>query len=71
MPEVKKRGEEADSKKNLEIFFQEDVQKLKMPEIEKKMQLMNDNKNMLSVYLAREITEENGEVVNGRDIWEE
>ena len=42
-----------------------------MPEIEKKMQLMNDNKNMLSVYLAREITEENGEVVNGRDIWEE
>ena len=71
LPEVKKRGEEADSKKNLEIFFQEDVQKLKMPEIEKKMQLMNDNKNMLSVYLAREITEENGEVVNGRDIWEE
>ena len=71
LPEVKKQGEKEDSKKNLEIFFQEDVQKLKMPEIEKKMQLMNDNKNMLSVYLAREITEENGEVMNGRDIWEE
>lgn len=71
LPEIKKRGEDIDSKKNLEIFFQKDVQKLNMPEIDKKMQLMKDNKNMLSVYLAREITEENGEVVNGREIWEE
>lgn len=71
LPEVKKRGEEVDSKKNLEIFFQEDVQKLKMPEIDKKMRLIDDNRNMLSVYLAREITEEKGEVVNGREIWEE
>ena len=71
LPEIKKRGEEVDSKKNLEIFFQEDVQKLKMPEIDKKMRLIDDNRNMLSVYLAREITEEKGEVVNGREIWEE
>lgn len=68
---VKMQGKEIDSKKNLEKFFQEDVQKLNMPAIDKKMQLIDEKRNMLSVYLAREIIDENEKVINGRDIWEE
>ena len=71
LPAVIMQGEEIDSKKNLEKFFQEDVQKLNMPAIDKKMQLIDEKRNMLSVYLAREIIDENGKVINGKDVWEE
>lgn len=71
LPAVKKQGGRIDSKKNLESFFRKEVQELKMPAIDKKMQLIDADRNMISVYLAREIKDENKKIVDGRKIWRE
>lgn len=46
---------------NIEDFFQKTVGNLDMPKVDKRMQLINDNRLMKSVYLGRIIQEENGE----------
>ena len=42
-----------------------------MPKVDKRMQLINDNRLMKSVYLGRIIQEENGEEIDGRFVWDE
>ena len=42
-----------------------------MPKVDKRMQLINDNRLMKSVYLGRIIQEENGEELDGRFVWDE
>lgn len=54
---------------NTERFFKEDVGELKFSEVAKKMKLIDDTMERQSVYLARKIPLENGEVLNGKDIW--
>lgn len=71
LPELKIRNKEEDPKKNLDLFFKENVQKLNMTEIDKKMRLIDDDRNLLSVYFAREIIDENENIINGRELWDE
>lgn len=53
-------------------FFPEQVGKLDFPEVKKHMQLIDDNRLNISVYLGRKvIDEESGEVIDGNAIWEE
>lgn len=56
---------------NIEDFFQKTVGNLDMPKVDKRMQLINDNRLMKSVYLGRIIQEENGEEIDGRLVWDE
>ena len=56
---------------NIEDFFQKTVGNLDMPKVDKRMQLINDNRLMKSVYLGRIIQEENGEELDGRFVWDE
>lgn len=56
---------------NIEDFFQKTVGNLDMPKVDKRMQLINDNRLMKSVYLGRIIQEENGEEIDGRFVWDE
>lgn len=53
----------------LEYFQKEQVEKLKFGEIAKRMKLIDDDKWDLSVYMAREIKDEAGEVLNGMELW--
>lgn len=54
---------------NTERFFKEDVGGLKFSHVAEKMKLIDDTMERQSVYLAREIPLENGEVLDGKDIW--
>ena len=54
---------------NTERFFKEDVGGLKFSQVAEKMKLIDDTMERQSVYLAREIPLENGEVLDGKDIW--
>ena len=56
---------------NMEDFFRETVGNLAMPQVDKRMQLIDDNRLMKSVYFGRIIQEENGEETDGRLLWEE
>lgn len=50
-------------------FFPNSVQYLDFPEIKRKMQLIEENKWNLSLYLGRVVTDEHGNVIDGRDVW--
>ena len=55
---------------NIEDFFREAVGNLAIPQADKRMQLIDDNRLLKSVYLGRIIREENGEETDGRLLWE-
>ena len=55
---------------NMNKFFKEAVAKLDFEVVAKRMKLIDDDRNMVSVYLAREIVKEDGEVIDGREIWQ-
>lgn len=53
-------------------FFREQVGKLDFPQIKKHMQLIDDSRLNISVYLGRKIVDEtNGNVIDGNAVWEE
>lgn len=56
---------------NIEDFFRETVGNLDMPQVDKRMQLIDDNRLMKSVYLGRIIQEKNEEKIDGRFVWDE
>lgn len=70
LPDIKKKNGTF-TKDNLQKFFDEKVKKLNMPEVDLRMQLINGNEKMINLYLARELKGSNGEIWNGREIWEE
>lgn len=52
-------------------FFLEQVGRLNFPEVKKHMQLIDDNRLNLSVFLGRTITDgESGEMIDGNALWE-
>ncbi len=55
---------------NLTLFFGEMVGCLNYPEVEKRMRLI-ENKQMISIYLARELKADDGSIINGKKVWEE
>ena len=50
-------------------FFPNSVKYLDFPKIKKQMQLIDEDKWNLSLFLAREITDQNGTVLDGREVW--
>ena len=55
---------------DLEEFLQ-DVAKLRWKNISKHMKLIEEDNNCMLVYLARDIEDEEGNIICGRDIWSE
>ena len=51
-------------------FFAKQLSLLNHPEIEKRMQLIQDDMWSMSVYLCRKVEEEDGTVVDGKEIWD-
>lgn len=70
LPSIKKKGEKINDK-NLEEFFCDKVALLNMPEVAKRMRLIDDNRQMISVYLGRVLQNEKGEKIDGRVLWQE
>lgn len=53
-------------------FFAEDVEKLNFPEVKKHMQLIDEDRLNVSVYLGRKIfVEETAETFDGNELWKE
>ena len=69
LPILKQKNAEC-NENNINKFFKEDVAGLDMAAVAKRMRLIDDDRNMISVYLAREIIGEDGKVIDGRKIWE-
>lgn len=67
---IRMRGKK-ENEDNLEKFFRDEVGGLNFPKVEKRMELIPDNNNLVSVFLARIIEEENGEILDGRAVWQE
>lgn len=51
-------------------FFTEKLGLLHHPDIEKRMQLIQDDMWSMSVYLCRKVEEEDGTVIDGKEIWD-
>ena len=66
---IKRKYNEAYNDNNLEIFFKGSVGKLHFQEVQEKMELISDDMWSLSVFLAREIKLDDGEVIDGKEIW--
>lgn len=67
---LRKKKNKADDN-NLQDFFAECVGLLDMPAVGKKMQLIDDSRQIKNVYLGRVIQEEGGKNMDGRMLWEE
>lgn len=57
--------------KGLKAFLKEDVGKLDFPQVKTKMQLIEENKWAMSVYLSRVLVEEDGTEIDGTALWKE
>jgi len=53
----------------MESFFSKDVGRLNWGKVKERMQLIPEDKWQMSVYLARVIEDENGEMVDGAELW--
>ena len=51
-------------------FFSKSVKDLDFPEVKKQMQLIEENKWSMSLYLGRTVTDEQGNIIDGRNVWE-
>lgn len=69
--EIEKRKKNGENENNLENFFREEVGKLNYPEVSKKMRLIDDQREMMNVFLSRNLILPNGEEVCGDEIWQE
>ena len=66
---VENYNESTDIKYSIEEFFSGEVAVLDFYKVSKKMKLIDDNKRTVSIFLARKIKDEFGNVINGMDIW--
>lgn len=55
----------------LEAFWEDKVEKLNFPGVAERMRLIDKDRQEISVFLARNISLENGEVLKGAELWEE
>lgn len=67
---LKKIRNESTGQEGLELFFANIVRNLKFLEIEDRMRLIQEDEWNISVYLSRNLRDENGEELNGKEIWE-
>ena len=67
---LKEKGEKLNSD-NIKAFVNNEIGNLKFSNIKDKMKLIDDDKIQFSIFLSRNITLENGQVLNGEEIWEQ
>lgn len=70
---IKERFNNTFNDDNLEKFFKEDVGQLNFRKVEERMKLIEDNNWNMSIYLARVINKEEGNIkatIDGRQVWE-
>lgn len=65
---ILQRNHSMDSEKNMDLFFQL-VGKLDFHEISNRMNLIEENTRSAPIFLAREITLQDGEILNGKEVW--
>lgn len=58
------------NEKNIEDFTNDIVGNLNFLEVEKRMKLIDDDKDEVTVFLCRNITLENGQEIEGEKVWE-
>lgn len=71
MAVIKKNWNENTGEVGLEDFFHNKVGALKWREVKEKMQLIDEDRWCMSVYLARVMDDGNGNVLDGKVLWEE
>lgn len=57
------------NKLNIDLFFNDSVGKLNFIEVDKKMQLISDDRKQISVYLNNHLVKNNNEEIDGDKIW--
>lgn len=55
--------------KGTELFYKEKVGKLNFNEIKKRMKLIDDSRNRQRIFLNRTISDDNGNMLFGKDVW--
>lgn len=55
--------------KGTELFYKEKVGKLNFNEIKKRMKLIDDSRNCQRIFLNRTISDDNGNMLFGKDVW--
>lgn len=55
---------------NIENFFYDEVGKLNFREVDKRMQLISDDRKEISVYLSSDLVKSDGEKIYGDEVWE-
>ncbi len=68
---IRENYNEAYNDSNLESFIRDSVGKLNFYQVEKRMELINDDMWSMSVFIARKINLENGKFIDGREVWDE
>ena len=68
---IEKRKKKNENKDNLERFFKKDVGQLDFPKVSEKMRLIDDQREMINVFLSRTLKLADGEEVRGDDVWQE
>ncbi|GAA0123528.1 MAG: CRISPR-associated helicase Cas3' [Clostridium argentinense] len=58
------------NEKNIEDFINDIIGNLNFLEVEKRMKLIDDDKDEVTVFLCRNITLENGQELEGKKVWE-
>ena len=54
----------------LEAFFENKVRYLNFPEVDERMKLIKSENWKQTIFLSRKVTLENGEILDGEDVWE-
>ncbi|MBC2456531.1 CRISPR-associated helicase Cas3' [Clostridium beijerinckii] len=70
---IKERFNSTFNDDNLEKFFKEDVGQLNFRKVEERMKLIDEDNWNMSIYLARVINKEDGNIkatIDGRQVWE-
>jgi CRISPR-associated endonuclease/helicase Cas3 len=65
------KGLNKENDMNIDEFRKEMIFKLDFKGIEKRMQLIEDEDKEYQIFLSRDIGLENGEILNGHEVWEE
>lgn len=67
---LKMNYNESSDENGMEYFFEDEVGKLNFPKVKEKMQLISEDNWSMSVYLATTLKDEEGNCIDGAELWE-
>lgn len=70
LDEIKNKNESQNEDININTFFEKSVCNFNFKNIEKRMKIIDDDMLSKSIFLAREITDLEGNIIIGSEIWE-